>query len=97
MEKAGGIGKSEFQKAAYSKNILSALKIPRVYKAVREEKMLENKKRDSLEKRLKDELDWYTLYASDEEYDEKAVESILYLLDRWEPLKEETVPPVEES
>ena len=59
--------------------------------------MLENKKRDSLEKRLKDELDWYTLYASDEEYDEKAVESILYLLDRWEPLKEETVPPVEES
>lgn len=97
MEKAGGIGKSEFQEAAYSKNILSALKIPRVYKAVREEKMLENKKRDSLEKRLKDELDWYTLYASDEEYDEKAVESILYLLDRWEPLKEETVPPVEES
>lgn len=59
--------------------------------------MLEDKKRDSLEKRLKDELEWYTLYASDEEYDEKAVESILYLLDRWEPLKKETVPPVEES
>lgn len=59
--------------------------------------MLEDKKRDSLEKRLKDELEWYTLYASDEEYDEKAVESILYLLDRWEPLKKETVPSVEES
>ncbi|HBA46959.1 MAG TPA: hypothetical protein DCZ91_04005, partial [Lachnospiraceae bacterium] len=54
-------------------------------------------KRNSLESKLKKELEWYTLYASDEEYDEKAVESILYLLDRWEPLEEGTIPPVEES
>lgn len=53
-------------------------------------------KRNSLKSKLKEELEWYT-YASDEEYDEKAVESILYLLDRWEPLEEGTVPPVEES
>lgn len=58
--------------------------------------MQENKKRESLES-LREELKWYTLYASDEEYDEKAVESIMYLLDRWEPLEEGTVPPVEES
>lgn len=53
-------------------------------------------KRNSLKSKLKEELEWYT-YASDEEYDEKAVESILYLLDRWEPLEEGTVPPAEES
>lgn len=50
-----------------------------------------------MESKLREELEWYTLYASDEEYDEKAVESILYLLDRWEPLEEGTIPPVEES
>ena len=50
-----------------------------------------------MESKLREELEWYTMYASDEEYDWKAVESILYLLDRWEPLEEGTVPPVEES
>ena len=59
--------------------------------------MQENKKRELLDSKLREELNWYTLYASDEEYDQKAVDSILYLLDRWEPLKEGTVPPVEES
>ena len=43
--------------------------------------------RDLLIKELKEKLDWYTLEASDEEYDEKAVESsplsgLLYPADR---------------
>ena len=59
--------------------------------------MQENEKRESMKSKLAEELKWYTLYASEEEYDEKAVESILYLLDRWEPLEKGTVPPVEES
>ncbi len=59
--------------------------------------MQENKKRELLESELREELNWYTLYATDEEYDQKAVDSIMYLLDRWEPLEEGTVPPVEES
>ena len=44
--------------------------------------MQKDKKRNSLESKLREELEWYTMYASDEEYDWKAVESILYLLDR---------------
>lgn len=59
--------------------------------------MQKDRKGNSMESKLREELEWYTLYASDEEYDEKAVESILYLLDRWEPLEEGTIPPVEES
>ena len=54
-------------------------------------------KGDSLKKRLKKELNWYTLYASKEEYDEKAVKSILYLLDTWDPLDEEDMPDVDEE
>ncbi len=42
-------------------------------------------------KELKDKLDWYTLYASEEEYDEKAVECILYLLESAEPLEKGAV------
>lgn len=52
--------------------------------------------RDLLIKELKEKLDWYTLEASDEEYDEKAVESILYLLDRADPI-EEKIPRQEEA
>lgn len=51
----------------------------------------------SIKKKLSRELDWYTLCASQEEYDEKAVESILYLLDTWDPLEEGTVPSVDEA
>lgn len=54
-------------------------------------------KGDSLKRRLKKELNWYTLYASKEEYDEKAVKSILYLLDTWDPLDEEDMPDVDEE
>ena len=59
--------------------------------------MPENKKWDIQVNGLGEKLKWYMLYASDEEYDEKAVESIMYLLDKWEPLEEGAVPPVEES
>lgn len=52
--------------------------------------------KDLLIKELKEKLDWYTLEASDEEYDEKAVESILYLLDRADPI-EEKIPRQEEA
>lgn len=51
----------------------------------------------SIKKKLTRELDWYTLCASQEEYDEKAVESILYLLDTWDPLEEGTVPSADEA
>lgn len=51
----------------------------------------EEKKSNALAKELEEKLDWYITEASDEEYDEKAVEYILYLLDGMEPSKEE--PP----
>lgn len=50
-----------------------------------------------LERKLKEELNWYTLHASEEEYDEKVVESILFLLDRWAPLEEGVVPEEKEA
>ena len=59
--------------------------------------MPENKKWDIQVSGLGEKLKWYMLYASDEEYDEKAVESIMYLLDKWEPLEEGAVPPVDSS
>lgn len=52
----------------------------------------QDKEQDLLIRELKEKLDWYTLYASEEEYDEKAVESILYLLDRAEPIAREDIP-----
>lgn len=52
----------------------------------------QDKEQDLLVRELKEKLDWYTLYASEEEYDEKAVESILYLLDRAEPIAGEDIP-----
>ena len=61
----------------------------------RQEKTLQDK--ESLVRGLREKLDWYTFDASEEEYDEKAVESILYLLDRMEPLKEEEVPKLQKS
>lgn len=58
--------------------------------------MRENKNNGILEKELKEKLNWYTLHASEEEFDEKAVESILYLLDHTAPLEEsDTLTPEE--
>lgn len=54
--------------------------------------MRENKGKDPLTRELKKKLDWYVMEASDEEYDEKAVEYILYLLDSLEPFGEEEMP-----
>ena len=59
--------------------------------------MQKSSNNQEFERKLKEELDWYTLYASEEEYDEKAVESILYLLDRWDPLEEEVIPSEKEA
>lgn len=42
------------------------------------------------------QLEWYTKEASEEEFDSKAVESILYLLDVYEPM-EETYTNVDEA
>lgn len=50
-----------------------------------------------LEKELQARLDWYMSHAAGEEYDAKAVESILYLLDRVAPLEDGTVPSGEEA
>ena len=50
-----------------------------------------------LKRELMEKLDWYTMYASEKEYDEKAVESILYLLDHIDPLEEGSVPSSEEA
>lgn len=43
------------------------------------------------------QLYWYTMQASDEEFDVQAVESILYLLDKYDPLKKEVIPSAEEA
>ena len=51
----------------------------------------------TLEKGLKEKLNWYTRYASEEEFDEKAVESILYLLDHTDPLEENTLHTPDEA
>jgi len=51
----------------------------------------------SLAEELKKKLEWYTLQASEEEYDEKAVESILYLLDNMKPIKEEDAPQADKA
>lgn len=59
--------------------------------------MQKNGKWESVEGRLRDELRWCTWHTSSEEFDVKAVESIMYLQDKWEPLEEGTVPPVEEA
>lgn len=59
--------------------------------------MQENNKGKLLKRELKEKLDWYTMYASEEEYDEKAVESILYLLDNVDPLEKDSIPSSEEA
>lgn len=59
--------------------------------------MQEDKNKDLLVKELKEKLDWYTLFASEEEYDAGAVESILYLLDRLEPIEETDIPRKSEA
>lgn len=56
-----------------------------------------NNNEKMLTKELKEKLDWYTMYASEKEYDEKAVEYILYLLDRIDPLEEGSVPVSDEA
>lgn len=56
-----------------------------------------SQERESLVKGLRDKLEWYTMSASDEEYDERAVESILYLLDGLAPLEDEEKPEPEEA
>ena len=62
-----------------------------------EGEMQKNINEKMLKRELKDKLDWYTMYASEKEYDEKAVESILYLLDHIDPLEEGSAPPPEEA
>lgn len=62
-----------------------------------EENMQENKDTDVLIKELKEKLDWYTWCASEEEYDAKAVESILYLLDSQQPVEEADIPAKSEA
>lgn len=57
----------------------------------KDNKTHEEKKSNALAKELEEKLDWYITEASEEEYDEKAVEYILYLLDGMEPSEEE--PP----
>lgn len=59
--------------------------------------MQKNKDDELLKATLKKKLDWYTLYAAEEEYNEEDVEHILSLLDSLEPLEEGEVPPVEEA
>ncbi|MCI8801354.1 MAG: hypothetical protein HFH88_16335, partial [Lachnospiraceae bacterium] len=59
--------------------------------------MQKDKDRDLLVRELKEKLDWYTLFASEEEYDAGAVESILYLLDRLEPIEENDIPRKSEA
>lgn len=51
--------------------------------------------KDELLERLQEKLDWYTDEASQEEYDAKAVESILYLLQTMCPVDEDIVPDEE--
>ena len=51
-------------------------------------------KERELIKELQEKLEWYTLHATEEEYDEKAVESILYLLDMLTPIADEDIPDV---
>ena len=63
----------------------------------KEENMQKDKDRDLLVRELKEKLDWYTLFASEEEYDAGAVESILYLLDRLEPIEENDIPRKSEA
>lgn len=46
---------------------------------------------------LQAKLDWYISRAGKAEYDEKAVESILYLLDRLAPVEESEAPDVDEA
>jgi len=47
--------------------------------------------KDRMVAELRAKLEWYTKEATAEEFDPKAVESILYLLDIYEPLKEEYI------
>lgn len=56
-------------------------------------KMQDNKNTEALEKELQERLDWYIAHAYGDEYDEKAVEYILYLLDSVAPLEEGVIPP----
>lgn len=66
----------------------------------RQDEMGQNEKvqdKETLVKGLKEKLHWYTMCASSEEYDAKAVESILYLLDSLEPLEKAEVLEPEEA
>lgn len=60
-------------------------------------KMQKKNNEKMLKRELKNKLDWYTMYASEKEYDEKAVEYILYLLDRIDPLEEGSIPVSDEA
>lgn len=46
---------------------------------------------DKMVEALRAKLEWYTKEATEEEFDPKAVESILYLMDIYEPLEEQFV------
>ena len=52
---------------------------------------------DETIKELQKKLDWYTDEATEEEFDAKEVEAILYLLDKWVPIDEEQIPDVDEA
>lgn len=56
----------------------------------------ENRKNEEFKETLRKRLEWYTYDASDEEFDEKAVESILYLLDECDPIPQEEMPDADE-
>lgn len=59
--------------------------------------MDKQEKNSMLIEEIKEKLDWYISEASDEEYDEKAVESLQYLLDTLEPMEEGMMPDVDEA
>lgn len=61
------------------------------------ENMQGNGNKGALARELREKLDWYIMAASEEEYDEKAVEYILYLLDSLEPPEEDIMPQTEEA
>lgn len=63
----------------------------------RGEQMQESGNKGLLARELEQMLDWYITEASEEEYDEKAVEYILYLLDSLDPLDEDKIPQIDDA
>ena len=59
--------------------------------------MQKNNMAELLKRQLWEELEQYEQSASNEEWDWKAVEAMLYLLDKYDPLEEGVVPSTEAS